>query len=57
MCRVGLRRVRAFGSLSNIGSIGGTYMAPKIVPPQVAIGAVGRIRKVPRWVGRLILWL
>lgn len=34
-------------TLSNIGSIGGTFMSPVILPPQVAIGAVGRIRKVP----------
>ncbi|KAM3575766.1 hypothetical protein VYU27_002385 [Nannochloropsis oceanica] len=37
-------------SLSNIGSLGGTYMDAKIVPPQVAIGAVGRIQMLPRYV-------
>lgn len=37
-------------SLSNIGSLGGTYMDAKIVPPQVAIGAVGRIQTLPRYV-------
>ena len=36
-------------SLSNIGSIGGTYMHPVIVPPQVAIGAVGSVQAVPRY--------
>ena len=36
-------------SLSNIGSIGGTYMDAKIVPPQVAIGAVGKIQTLPRY--------
>ena len=36
-------------SLSNIGSIGGTYMHPVIVPPQVAIGAVGSVKAVPRY--------
>jgi 2-oxoisovalerate dehydrogenase E2 component (dihydrolipoyl transacylase) len=34
-------------SLSNIGSIGGTYASPVIVPPQVAIGAFGRAKRVP----------
>jgi 2-oxoisovalerate dehydrogenase E2 component (dihydrolipoyl transacylase) len=37
-------------ALSNIGSIGGTYTSPVVMPPQVAIGALGRIRTavVPR---------
>jgi 2-oxoisovalerate dehydrogenase E2 component (dihydrolipoyl transacylase) len=37
-------------TLSNIGSIGGTYMSPIIVPPQVAIGAFGKISRVPRFI-------
>ena len=36
-------------SLSNIGSITGTYASPVVVPPQVAIGAVGRFQVVPRY--------
>jgi hypothetical protein len=39
-------------SLSNIGSIGGTYTSPIIVVPQVAIGAFGRFQIVPRYVGK-----
>lgn len=34
-------------TLSNIGSIGGTYASPVIVPPQVAIGAFGRAKRIP----------
>ncbi|VDM55880.1 unnamed protein product [Angiostrongylus costaricensis] len=36
-------------TISNIGSIGGTYASPVIFPPQVAIGALGRIQKLPRY--------
>ena len=39
-------------SLSNIGSIGGTYATPVLVVPQVAIGAFGRMQVVPRYVGK-----
>jgi len=36
-------------SLSNIGSIGGTYAVPVVTPPQVAIGAIGRMQLLPRY--------
>ncbi|KAG2531278.1 hypothetical protein JM18_001686 [Phytophthora kernoviae] len=36
-------------SISNIGSIGGTYMSPVLLVPQVAIGAIGQIQKLPRY--------
>lgn len=39
-------------SLSNIGSVGGTYAAPVVVVPQVAIGALGRLQMVPRYVNK-----
>lgn len=34
-------------TLSNIGSIGGTYASPIILPPQVAIGALGKAKRIP----------
>lgn len=36
-------------SLSNIGVIGGTYTHPCIMAPQVAIGALGKTKVVPRF--------
>lgn len=36
-------------SVSNIGVVGGTYTQPCIVPPQVAIGAIGTKKVVPRF--------
>jgi 2-oxoisovalerate dehydrogenase E2 component (dihydrolipoyl transacylase) len=38
-------------TLSNIGALGGTYMKPVVLPPQVAIGAMGKIQRLPRFVG------
>ncbi|XP_053356423.1 lipoamide acyltransferase component of branched-chain alpha-keto acid dehydrogenase complex, mitochondrial-like isoform X1 [Clarias gariepinus] len=34
-------------TLSNIGSIGGTYAKPVLLPPEVAIGALGKIQILP----------
>jgi len=36
-------------TLSNIGVVGGTYMVPVITSPQVGIGAIGKISKVPKF--------
>ncbi|EFA77604.1 dihydrolipoyl transacylase [Heterostelium album PN500] len=36
-------------SLSNIGTIGGTYASPVLLLPEVAIGAIGKIQKLPRF--------
>ncbi|VIO94214.1 Uncharacterized protein BM_BM7526 [Brugia malayi] len=36
-------------TLSNIGVLGGTYLMPVIMAPQLAIGAIGQISKLPRF--------
>jgi pyruvate/2-oxoglutarate dehydrogenase complex dihydrolipoamide acyltransferase (E2) component len=36
-------------TVSNIGSVGGTYAVPVLVVPQVIIGAFGRLQIVPRY--------
>ncbi|XP_066248918.1 lipoamide acyltransferase component of branched-chain alpha-keto acid dehydrogenase complex, mitochondrial isoform X2 [Euwallacea similis] len=40
---------RATFSISNIGVVGGTYTKPVILPPQVAIVAIGRTQVLPRY--------
>lgn len=41
-------------TISNIGAIGGTYMSPIVSSPQVAIGAMGKIQRLPRFVGEKV---
>lgn len=36
-------------SLSNIGNVGGTYLRPLLLPPEVAIGGLGKIQMLPRF--------
>ena len=36
-------------SLSNIGTIGGTYVSPIINPPESTILAIGKVRMLPRY--------
>lgn len=36
-------------TLSNIGNVGGTYVAPVIVDSEVAIGGIGKSRVLPRY--------
>ncbi|RVE42026.1 hypothetical protein evm_013330 [Chilo suppressalis] len=36
-------------TISNVGIVGGTYTKPVILPPQVAIGALGKIQILPRF--------
>jgi len=36
-------------TLSNIGIVGGTYASPVVSLPEVAIGAIGKIQRVPRF--------
>ena len=36
-------------TISNIGTLGGTYAAPLIVPGEVAIVALGRVQPQPRY--------
>jgi pyruvate dehydrogenase E2 component (dihydrolipoamide acetyltransferase) len=42
-------------TISNLGSIGGTYSTPIINPPQVAILLVGRTRTVPQFADDIVV--
>lgn len=42
-------------TISNLGSVGGTYSTPIINPPQVAILLVGRSRTVPQFADDIVL--
>jgi 2-oxoisovalerate dehydrogenase E2 component (dihydrolipoyl transacylase) len=42
-------------TLSNIGSIGGTYTMPVILPPEVVIGGLGKVQTLPRYNERMEL--
>jgi pyruvate/2-oxoglutarate dehydrogenase complex dihydrolipoamide acyltransferase (E2) component len=37
-------------SVSSVGNLGGTYFVPTILRPQVAIIAIGRARKIAKYV-------
>jgi pyruvate/2-oxoglutarate dehydrogenase complex dihydrolipoamide acyltransferase (E2) component len=37
-------------SISSVGNIGGTYFVPTILRPQVAIMAIGKARKIAKYV-------
>ena len=37
-------------SISSVGNIGGTYFVPTILRPQVAIMAIGKARKIAKFV-------
>ncbi|KAI0244779.1 hypothetical protein L0F63_002823 [Massospora cicadina] len=41
-------------TLSNIGTIGGTYLSPVLVKSQVCIGGLGRIQTLPRYVNDVL---
>jgi 2-oxoisovalerate dehydrogenase E2 component (dihydrolipoyl transacylase) len=36
-------------ALSNIGTIGGTYTGPLILPPQICIVGIGKVMVVPKY--------
>lgn len=38
-------------TLSNIGTVGGTYATPLVNPPESAIMALGKLQRVPRFEG------
>jgi pyruvate dehydrogenase E2 component (dihydrolipoamide acetyltransferase) len=42
-------------TISNLGSVGGTYSTPIINPPQVAILLIGRTRTMPQFADDVIL--
>jgi pyruvate dehydrogenase E2 component (dihydrolipoamide acetyltransferase) len=42
-------------TISNLGSVGGTYSTPIINPPQVAILLIGRSRTVPQFADDIVL--